>query len=74
MASDRELVPFRVARDVAIAGRCSKCHHPFEVPLAVESKAAVDRAHRRLMQQFERHACREDANQVAARDRQRRLR
>ena len=61
---DRELIPFRVARGIAVAGRCSKCHRPFEVPLVVESKSAVDRAHTRLMQQFDQHTCNEDANQA----------
>ena len=67
MKPERILVPFRTARDIPIAGRCSQCHRPFEVPLAMESKRSVDRAHRRLMAQFNDHACNEDANQAAFR-------
>jgi hypothetical protein len=47
-----------------MAGRCSKCHRPFEVPLGADSKAAVERAHRRLMQKFDQHKCGGDVEEA----------
>jgi hypothetical protein len=66
MPSERMLVPFRVARGIPVAGLCSQCRRPFRVPLAVESKAAVDRAHRRITAKFKEYACDDDFSQAAA--------
>jgi len=66
MPSERELIPYRAVKGVAVAGRCSKCRCPFQVPLAFDSEKAVKRAHRRLIAKFDQHTC-DSENQSIAR-------
>jgi hypothetical protein len=63
--SDRKLTVNGTVDGLAVAGRCSRCHHPFEYEHATPENAKE--VNRRLAMDFEKHSCHVDVNQPTER-------
>jgi hypothetical protein len=59
--TDKKLTVTSAVNGVAVAGRCSRCHRPFEYPNGTANNAG--QINRRLVTDFESHIC-PDANSI----------